>query len=827
MNDDEPEAARRHRTGSPEAPGGGRARPSAESRTRTTTTTHNLGNSYRAAARRPQPQETTGNPPGRPSKPARAPNRAGRQINDDLQWAASETGGQPSKVRLAKLEEHQVGATKPEAAVAGRCAREPDEAPKSTASSPRRQRRAVVVAVGGATTCASQLGATAAAAGRSLGHKLAAGPLLATLTALGLLISLIQVCDSQFIGNPALAGDDGTNEVVFVDLRVKDNSVQHHTILYEQIDHVNPLNPTGPSLVLRRGEMFNIVIHLRHNYNKQTDKIRLEFSYGQRPQVGKGTLIYLPITKDRDSFGRDPSKWDARVVRVDGNQLSVEINLPANIAVGVWRFRVSTKLAGSRTIRTYSVKEALYMIFNAWSKDDAVYLSREDARQEYVLNDVGKIYIGSHAKPRGRKWIYGQFQESVLPAVMFMLDKTRLDIVGRSNVVKVARAVSAMVNSHDDNGLLVGNWSGNYGDGLAPWQWTGSASILEKYLQSGGEPVKFGQCWVFAGVTTTALRTLGIPARTVSNFVSAHDTDDSLTVDKFFSEKGDPISDVNSDSIWNFHVWSDAWMARNDLPPGYGGWQAVDATPQETSMGMYQMGPASLEAIKKGEVGFAYDAAFVFAEVNADIVHWQQDDKSELQWKKIKTLKFHIGRKIFTKMIGQLDDYTANGVADAEDIISQYKNKEGTEDERMSVLNAARCGGLGFLFEQPAPGKEDVEFELFDIDKVQLGEPFLITVRISNKSPMRRTASLALSASSVYYTGILAQKVKRDRQNVVLNGLQEQLVRIRVNPEDYLERLVDFSMMKVYAIATVKETQQTWSKEDDFMIEKSLVARRR
>jgi transglutaminase 1 len=176
-------------------------------------------------------------------------------------------------------------------------------------------------------------------------------------------------------------------------------------------------------------------------------------------------------------------------------------------------------------------------------------------------------------------------------------------------------------------------------------------------------------------------------------------------------------------------------------------------------------------------------------------------------------------------MIGQLDDYTANGVSDAEDIISQYKNKEGTEDERMSVLNAARCGGLGFLFEQPAPGKEDVEFELFDIDKVILGDPFLVTVRIMNKSPMRRTISLASSASSVYYTGILAQKVKRDRQNIVLNGLQEQLVRVRVNPEDYMERLVDYSMMKIYAIATVKETQQTWSKEDDFMIEKPLVRR--
>jgi len=29
-------------------------------------------------------------------------------------------------------------------------------------------------------------------------------------------------------------------------------------------------------------------------------------------------------------------------------------------------------------------------------------------RREYVLNDVGKIYIGSHSKPKGRQWIYGQ-----------------------------------------------------------------------------------------------------------------------------------------------------------------------------------------------------------------------------------------------------------------------------------------------------------------------------------------------------------------------------------------------------------------------------------
>ena len=40
----------------------------------------------------------------------------------------------------------------------------------------------------------------------------------------------------------------------------------------------------------------------------------------------------------------------------------------------------------------------------------------------------------------------------------------------------------------------------------------------------------------------------------------------------------------NKDSIWNFHVWNEAWMSRDDLPdPSYGGWQVIDSTPQEES----------------------------------------------------------------------------------------------------------------------------------------------------------------------------------------------------------------------------------------------------
>ena len=57
-------------------------------------------------------------------------------------------------------------------------------------------------------------------------------------------------------------------------------------------------------------------------------------------------------------------------------------------------------------------------------------------------------------------------------------------------------------------------------------------------------------------------------------------------------------------------------MERPDLPPGFGGWQAVDATPQEESPqgGGYRTGPASLHAVKLGQ-RLNYDVEFVLSEV--------------------------------------------------------------------------------------------------------------------------------------------------------------------------------------------------------------------
>lgn len=61
-------------------------------------------------------------------------------------------------------------------------------------------------------------------------------------------------------------------------------------------------------------------------------------------------------------------------------------------------------------------------------------------------------------------------------------------------------------------------------------------------------------------------------------------------------------------------------MDRPDLGSQYSGWQVLDGTPQETSEDMFRCGPASLHAVRDGDLQRPYDATYVFAQVNADRV---------------------------------------------------------------------------------------------------------------------------------------------------------------------------------------------------------------
>lgn len=57
------------------------------------------------------------------------------------------------------------------------------------------------------------------------------------------------------------------------------------------------------------------------------------------------------------------------------------------------------------------------------SLDDAVYMRENQARQEYVLNDQGIIWRGTHDQMKPTNWNFAQFEENILEACLISLTK--------------------------------------------------------------------------------------------------------------------------------------------------------------------------------------------------------------------------------------------------------------------------------------------------------------------------------------------------------------------------------------------------------------------
>lgn len=154
-------------------------------------------------------------------------------------------------------------------------------------------------------------------------------------------------------------------------------------------------------------------------------------------------------------------------------------------------------------------------------------------RAEYVLADKGMVWQGSWPRP----WIYGQFVEVVLDTVLNLIEeKAELTEEQWADVRFVTRALTWLGNSFE-GGLVAGRWDGHYSDGTEPATWSSAAQIIKLYNQTRSS-VRYGQCWVFGATLTTMVRALGVPARPITNLGSAHDTDDSLTIDNFFDRVG-------------------------------------------------------------------------------------------------------------------------------------------------------------------------------------------------------------------------------------------------------------------------------------------------
>ncbi|CAJ1085983.1 coagulation factor XIII A chain [Xyrichtys novacula] len=553
------------------------------------------------------------------------------------------------------------------------------------------------------------------------------------------------------------------------------NKQQHHTDFFNSAD-----------LVVRRGQEFQVKITFNRPYNPAKDKFAVEFVIGTSPHFSKGTYIPVFPNKERETT------WDGRIVNNSGNVVTIGVTPAANCIVGKYHMYVAVMTPfGIRRTRKDDSRN-LYILFNPWAKDDAVFLDDETERQECVLNEMGIIYHGAFDDIAERTWNYGQFNYGVLDACLYIMDRAQMPITNRGDPVKVTRKASAMLNSRDDDGVLVGNWSGDYTYGVAPTSWTGSTDILISYLRSK-MPVCYAQCWVYAAVFNSFLRCLGIPARVVTNYYSAHDNDGNLKTDIILEESGRIDRNRTRDSIWNYHCWNECYMSRPDLPAGFGGWQVVDATPQETSDGLYRCGPASVMAIKHGHTCYPFDAAFVFAEVNSDVVFYTRSKEGTLE--PVKVNRTHVGRMVLTK---------APGTTTRRDITDQYKFPEGSVEER-TVLEKAEEYGCKREKSDPLPA--DVELVLPSLE-VSIGDDFELSLEFINKSDEERNMDIYISGSVVFYTGVTSAEFLFRNPTVTVGPKKRVKELVLVEEKYYMKHLVEQANLNFIVTGKVKETGQ-------------------
>ncbi|XP_032105931.1 coagulation factor XIII A chain isoform X1 [Sapajus apella] len=568
------------------------------------------------------------------------------------------------------------------------------------------------------------------------------------------------------------------------------NKVDHHTDKYD-----------NNKLIVRRGQPFYMQIDFNRPYDPSRDLFRVEYVIGRYPQENKGTYIPVPVVSELQS-----GKWGAKVVMRENNSVRLYVQSSPECIVGKFRMYVAvwTPYGILRTRR--NPETDTYILFNPWCEDDAVYLDDEKEREEYVLNDIGVIFYGEVNDIKTRSWSYGQFEDSILDICLYVMDRAQMDLSGRGNPIKVSRVGSAMVNAKDDEGVVVGSWDNVYAYGVPPSAWTGSVDILLEY-RSSENPVRYGQCWVFAGVFNTFLRCLGIPARVITNYFSAHDNDANLQMDIFLEEDGSVNSTLTKDSVWNYHCWNEAWMTRPDLPVGFGGWQVVDSTPQENSDGMFRCGPASVQAIKHGHVCFQFDAPFVFAEVNSDLIYITAKKDGTHVVEAVDPT--HIGKLIVTKQIG------GDGM---KDITDTYKFQEGQKEERLALETALMYGvRKPFNTEGVIKSRSNVDMD-FEVENAVLGQDLKLTITFQNKSHRRYTTTAYLSANIIFYTGVSKAEFKKETFSVMLEPLSFKKEEVLIRAGEYMGQLLEQASLHFFVTARVNETKDVLVKQKSIVL---------
>ncbi|XP_061908612.1 protein-glutamine gamma-glutamyltransferase 5-like isoform X2 [Entelurus aequoreus] len=589
-----------------------------------------------------------------------------------------------------------------------------------------------------------------------------------------------------------------------VDFEMEENHSRHQT---EGL--------SSKRLVVRRGRAFKVTLMFDGRlWEPSSQRLAL--------QVSLGDMSAKMLVNFTDKWF-DTDRWSARGYPGDLRRRSVPIHVFAPVRSSVGMYQMLVHIYGAQERRSFLVG-TFVLLCNPWLEEDLVYMPNV-LLDEYIKRDNGMVYMGTDVNVVPRPWSFGQYEPGVLEACLQLLQVSpqhlsnkHKDYVHRADPVYLSRVMCAMVNSSDDMGVLEGKWQGSYKDGVGPTEWSSSADILHRWLASKAKPVRYGQCWVFASVLCTVMRVLGIPSRVVTVFNAAHDTDGNVVVDEFYSTTGEKLSQTK-DSIWNFHVWVECWMRRPDLGLGFDGWQVVDPTPQEKSAGMYRCGPCPVAAIRGRCLRTPYDAAFLYASVDADIVRMMV--RSGRLVSKTTDSKC-VGRAIFTKSVGS---------DAAEDLTESYKKSKIRGEQLMarctmqsanlydrSHPQAVSCLRSGTL---PSPAEADgcsLDVSIAVDGEPTAGESIDLTVTLTNKLARHRVLVEHLNAQLKEFNCSPQKSFWKSHKEVSVPPFEVFTLQHSIPPSEYESFLSDDDIVKVSVVIKDVNTKERVLATQDFNI---------
>lgn len=93
-------------------------------------------------------------------------------------------------------------------------------------------------------------------------------------------------------------------------------------------------------------------------------------------------------------------------------------------------------------------------------------------------------------------------------------------------------------------------------------------------------------------------------------------------------------------------------------------------------------------------------------------------------------------------------------------------------------------------------------------------------IAFQNQSREVRTVNITMITNSMFYTGSKAHQVKQGEGEFLLQPYERETLTMTVQPDEYMPKTVEYCHFLNRFIVKVRQTDQVWTGEDNFILEK-------